>query len=93
MPSCPYCAARTSRVVTADATGTVYSWIVVHHAFHPAFAADVPYIVATIDLDGGGRMAARLAAPSGVKFGQRVKATYLTHDGWSELRFTTLLDG
>lgn len=92
MPSCPYCATRESQVVQANGLGSVYSWIVVHHAFHPAFKADVPYIVATIDLEGGGRMAARVNAPDGLTFGQVVKAGYLDHGSWTELRFSTDLE-
>lgn len=92
MPSCPYCASRESQIAQANGLGSVYSWIVVHHAFHPAFKADVPYIIATIDLEGGGRMAARVDAPGGLTFGQAVKAGFLDHGGWSELRFSTTLE-
>ena len=40
--------------------GRVFSWTVTYQPFHPAFAADVPYIAAVIELDEGVRMATRL---------------------------------
>ncbi|WP_051237656.1 Zn-ribbon domain-containing OB-fold protein [Ottowia thiooxydans] len=89
MPTCPFCAGRESRIVEPTGRGTVYSWVVVHHAFHPAFKADLPYIVATIDLEGGGRIAARVDTPGAeLVIGQGVRAGYLDHGDWTELRFT-----
>jgi uncharacterized OB-fold protein len=46
-------------------TGTVYTETVVHLA-PPAFAADVPYQTAIVDLESGGRVTARI-------LGERVK--------------------
>jgi uncharacterized OB-fold protein len=42
--------------------GRVTTWTVVHHAFLPAFAPDVPYVVADVELEEqeGLRMVARL---------------------------------
>jgi uncharacterized OB-fold protein len=39
----------------ANGHGTVHSWTVAHHAFHPAFAADLPYTLVTVDLEEGVR--------------------------------------
>ena len=44
----------------ARGTGTVYSWVVAHHAFDPVLADAVPYIAALINLDEGARVYARL---------------------------------
>jgi uncharacterized OB-fold protein len=90
MPSCPYCASMKSSVHAARGAGTVYSWIVVRRAFDPAFAADVPYILATIDLDEGGRTVARLVGADRAAFGMRVSALYTDHPDWTELRFQPL---
>jgi uncharacterized OB-fold protein len=87
MPSCPYCAAGGSAVQQSMGNGSVYSWIVVHRAFDPAFAADVPYILASIDLDEGGRIVARLVGAGKAEFGMRVSAVYQDHPAWTELRF------
>jgi uncharacterized OB-fold protein len=34
--------------------------VVIHRALHPAFAGDVPYTVAAVDLDEGARVFGRL---------------------------------
>jgi len=90
MPSCPYCAADASAVREAKGLGSVYSWIVVRRAFDPAFAAEVPYILASIDLDEGGRTVARLVGTENAGFGMRVSAVYHEHPDWTELRFQPL---
>ena len=86
MPSCPYCAARESTVEEVGGNGSIYSWIVVHHAFDPAFASEVPYTLATIDLAEGGRLVGRLEGAR-AEFGMPVCATYTAHPDWTELRF------
>ena len=40
--------------------GRVFSWTVTHQALHPAFASEVPYAVAVVELEEGVRMAAGL---------------------------------
>lgn len=52
-PVCPACLSQDVEWFAASGRGTVFSYTVVHHAFHPAFAADVPYVVADIELDEG----------------------------------------
>lgn len=90
MPNCPYCASSASSIRQATGAGTIYSWIVVHHAFDPAFAADVPYILATVDLDEGGRTVGRLVGTDTAEFGLRVCAVFTDHPDWTELRFQAL---
>lgn len=85
-PGCPYCADPGIRWEQAPGTGTVYSFITVHRAFDPAFADDVPYDIATVDLDGGGRVVGRATGPTAI--GARVSPDFVDHDGWTELRFT-----
>ncbi len=53
---CPDCLSSETEWVAASGRGTVYSFAVVHRAFHPAFKDDVPYVVALIDLEEGPRM-------------------------------------
>ena len=70
--------------------GTVYSWVGVRRALDPAFADDGPYTVAAVDLDEGARIIARLDAladPDATTFGERVRASYVDHAEWTELRF------
>ena len=40
--------------------GTLFSWTVTHQALHPAFAAEIPFIAAVVELEEGVRMATRL---------------------------------
>lgn len=93
MPACPYCASPMSAERVSKGEGKVYSWIVVHRAFDPAFAGDVPYILASIDLDEGGRIVGRLEGTAQAEFGMRVAAKYADHPDWTELRFQPLKKG
>ncbi len=60
LPSCPYCATEDPGVIQSGGTGSLYSWVVVYHAFDPAFAGDVPYVVAAVQLDESARVYGRL---------------------------------
>ena len=86
MPVCPYCAVAAAVICEATA-GVIYSWIIVHRAFQAAFASDVPYTIATIDLDGGGRIVSRLDSDQIPRPGLRVLPYFVHHDHWSEVRF------
>lgn len=84
-PACPHCGHAQVRWDRVTATGTIYSFVAVHRAFDPAFADDVPYVIATVDVDGGARMVGRLSGPPAI--GARVAPEFVDHDGWTELRF------
>ncbi len=88
MPSCPWCGATATEVVTAAGTGRVYSWITVHRAFDERWAADVPYTLAAVELDEGCRVFARVdAAPGDVGAGLAVTARFVRGTDGSALRF------
>jgi len=87
MPCCPYCGAVEKAVREAASGGSVYSWVTVHRAFQPAFASEVPYTLATVDLDGGGRMVGRLEPGDAARAGLRVRPHFVDHVGWTEARF------
>jgi uncharacterized OB-fold protein len=40
--------------------GGLHSFVIYHRAFHPAYAAEIPYAVALADLPEGVRMALRV---------------------------------
>lgn len=84
-PSCPYCADPGFSWEEAAGTGTVYSHITVHRTFDEAFVNEVPYDIATVDLDGGARFLGRVEG--GVVIGGRVKPLFVDHPHWTELRF------
>ncbi len=77
-PVCPYCYAMEHRWVEARGTGTVHSWTISHHAFHPGFKAELPYILATVDLDEGVRMQAQLhgAEAGALRLGLPVRVAF-----------------
>lgn len=94
MPACPYCGALGGDDVEVPGTGTVYSFVRAHRPLTPASAAIVPYAVATVDLDGGGRMFGRVQPTEACAIGARVSPTFVDHPAtgdvaaWTELCFT-----
>jgi uncharacterized OB-fold protein len=87
LPTCPYCGAPGGHDVDVPGTGQVYSFVRAHRALTPTFATDVPYSVATVELDGGGRMIGRVVPPDRAAIGARVGPEFVDHDGWTELQF------
>jgi uncharacterized OB-fold protein len=88
MPSCPWCGATGTTLSESSGGGEVYSWVTVHRAFAEAFAADVPYVVAAVELDEGCRVFGRVeVAPDAVHAGLAVVPVFVDHDDWTELRF------
>lgn len=74
---CPSCHSDDYRWEEAGGAGVVYSYSVVHRAPSPSFAANVPYVVALIDLDEGVRMMSNVIAdPSEVGIGDRVRVRF-----------------
>ena len=45
----------------AKGRGAVHSWTGCHHAFHPGFKRELPYIVVTVDMLEGIRMIGQAA--------------------------------
>jgi len=88
-PSCPYCGTMGGEWVPISGKGKVFSWIVVHRPIHPLLAADVPFVVAIIELDEGPRLAGRLIGYdlNRIKSDMRVKVRYDDHDTFTLLNF------
>jgi len=61
-PMCSVCYSLRHEWFQASRLGHVYSWTVCHHAFHPSFISEVPYVLVTVDLTDGIRMVAPLVA-------------------------------
>ena len=85
LPTCPYCASPDATWHDVDGAATVYSFIEVRRAFDPSFADDIPYTIATVDLDTGGRLVARIDGQAAI--GDRLTPVFVDHDAWTELRF------
>lgn len=63
-------------------TGTVYSWVTVHHPVLACQADEVPYVVALVEIEAGVKIPARLAAsPAVVYAGMPVRAVFRALDG------------
>jgi uncharacterized OB-fold protein len=84
---CPSCAQWTIRPITASGRGTIYSFTVVHRAPQPAFADDVPYVLALVDTEEGARIFARIAVPNpeAVRIGLPVRAAFEPIDDQSAI--------
>ncbi|MFD9502343.1 Zn-ribbon domain-containing OB-fold protein [Streptomyces sp. NPDC060035] len=91
MPGCPECGAGEDHIEMREVAGTgrVHSWFVAHHAFHPAFEADVPYAVLDVDLDEGPRINGRFigAAFDRIKPGMVVRAAFEDLPEFTRLAF------
>ena len=57
---CPACLGEAWQRERAQGGATLVSWVVYHHAYHPAFAQRLPYTVAVVQLDEGPRMISNL---------------------------------
>jgi uncharacterized protein len=50
---CPHCLSQETQWVKASGRGHVYSYVVYHLAYDPAFRGDLPYVVALVALEEG----------------------------------------
>lgn len=81
-PLCAHCHAFEHDWLEAKGRGRVHSWTVCHHAFHPAFRGDVPYVMLTVDLEEGVRVQAPLrgaaaeAATGQIRIGTAVRIVF-----------------
>jgi len=92
MPACPYCGVAGGDDVEVAGTGTIYSFVRPRRALTPAYAELAPYAIATVDLDGGGRMFGRVIPADACVIGERVRPDFADHPGppgeaWTELVF------
>jgi uncharacterized OB-fold protein len=57
---CAQCGSPEWEWRESSGRGHLYSWTVTHQAILPQFAAEVPYVVAVVELEEGPRMVSRL---------------------------------
>lgn len=79
-PVCDGCYSMRYDWVAASGRGKIHSWTVTYHPFHPGWKEDLPYILATVDLEEGVRMNAQLRGveQSALKIGLPVRIDYET---------------
>jgi uncharacterized OB-fold protein len=75
---CPHCSSDKLEWQSASGRGEVYSYTVVHRAPSPAFAAEVPYVVAIVELEEGPHLMTSVTgcAPDAVSIGMPVRAAF-----------------
>ena len=75
---CPNCLYDGFHWQEVSGRGRVHSFVVFHRVYQPAFARDVPYVVALIELDEGPRMLSNVidVDPDKVRCGMRVVVTF-----------------
>lgn len=75
---CSHCFSTDLGWIQASGRGTVYSFTIVHRPPNPAFNAEVPYVIALVDLDEGVRMMSWLVDCdlAAVKIGGAVEVTF-----------------
>ena len=75
---CPQCGSANLEWKNCTGEATVYSFTIVHRAPSPAFAARVPYVVATVKLAEGPHLMTNIVdcAPDAVKIGMRVRVAF-----------------
>ncbi len=80
LPGCNSCGGEGWDTVAAAGSGTVFSYVVMHHPPFPAF--DPPYVVGLVELEEGVRVVAGLAGlrPEEVRIGMPVRLDFRTVD-------------
>lgn len=75
---CPKCFSASLSWFVATGGATIYAVTVIHRAPASGLSAEVPYVVALVDVDEGFRMLTRIVdvAPSQVRIGQRVELVF-----------------
>lgn len=75
---CAQCGSPEFNWAEASGRGALYTWTVVHQAMHPAFAGDVPYVAAVVELEEGVRLATRLVGckPDDLHLGKQVRLAF-----------------
>ena len=64
-PVCPFCFSERVAWTPASGRGRISTWTVVHKAWFPAFAGDIPYNVVQVELEEGPRLTANVVDVSG----------------------------
>jgi len=82
---CRHCLSPDVAWAESKGTGRIYSFVVYHRSYHPAFEADVPYVVAIVELDEGVRLLSNIVGtpPQNVHCDARVSVTFEEREGAS----------
>jgi uncharacterized OB-fold protein len=77
-PICRDCLSSRQEWVPASGNATLYTFVVVHHAFHAAFDEEVPYVVAVVELEEGPHMLSNVVdvPPEWVEIGMPLRVCF-----------------
>jgi uncharacterized OB-fold protein len=77
-PRCVACFSGELEWAQASGVATLYSFVVMHQVYDPAFADDVPYNIAIVELDEGVRMMTNVVdCPNeGLEIGMPLEVTF-----------------
>jgi uncharacterized OB-fold protein len=88
---CPHCLGDELVDTEVSGRGRVYSFTVVRQAFDPAFADQLPFVVALVELEEAPsvRILTNLVDtdPADVRVGMPVEITFEDHGGWALPQF------
>lgn len=88
---CDHCYSDAVTWKPASGCGTIHSWTVTHHAFHPAFAPELPYTLVTVDLEEGVRALGRWRGDAAMAIGLAVKGHFEPREGGVDLVFQAIV--
>jgi len=80
--SCPHCQATNFTWTPVSGRGKVFSFVTYHRVYHPAFAKEVPYVVALVELEEGPRLLTNIVGmpPEQVACDMPVQVTFDDYD-------------
>jgi hypothetical protein len=80
--NCPHCLSMNSAFKTVSGRGKVFSFVTFHRVYRPAFAEDVPYVVALVELDEGPRLLTNIlgVSPDEVRCEMAVEVVFDDYD-------------
>ncbi len=86
-PVCPYCLGDRIEWRAASGRGAVSTFVVVHQKWFPAFADDIPYNVAQIELEEGPRLTSNIVGidNAALEVGLEVEVIFDDVDGETTL--------
>ena len=75
---CPECLSSSLQWLKVSGKGMVYSYTIAQAPTHPAFAEDVPYVIAIVELAEGPHLTTNIIGckPEDVRVGMPVVATF-----------------
>ncbi|GAA0988412.1 OB-fold domain-containing protein [Acrocarpospora macrocephala] len=78
---CPRCLSKEHGWEAMSGRGTVFSSVVFHQVYHPAFADRVPYNVAMVELDEGPLIMTNVVGTDQVTVGMPVQVIFTAIEG------------